>query len=810
MIGTKLGPYEITAKLGAGGMGEVFRATDSRLGREVAVKVLPPEVTGDPDRLRRFEQEARAASALNHSGILTVHDFGSDGGVAYLVTELLEGESLRERLRRGALPEREALTLGAEVARALAVAHGKGIVHRDLKPENLFITHDGRIKILDFGLARWTPAAGAGGELADATTIAGLTEAGMVLGTVGYMAPEQARGLPVDARADLFALGCVLYEMLAGRRAFERASAIDTLSAILHDDPLMTPIPNGALPEEIVRVLRHALEKDASRRFQTASDVAFALESLRDGSRQSGPGSATVKIAAKRPWRLLAAVGVVVLGVALAVVLLRGNGSARSSESPRVSSIAVLPFVNAGGTSELDYLGDGIAESLIGKLSPLPGLKVLARSTVFHYRGANVEPLKAGRELQVGTVLSGQVDQREGRLIIGAELVDVASGAQLWGDRFNRDNEDLFAIEEEVARQIVDRLSVRLGSEQEKRLAAQPTENSEAYRIYLQGRYFWYQRTFEGVRKSLELFQQAVALDPKFALAWTGVSDAYVVGWAGYLGMPQAEAYRLGKVAAERAIELAPGLAEAHSSLATVLFEHDWDWTAAEREYHQALELNPGYASAHQAYSESLYCMGRFDESLAEIRRAIELDPGAAITQSVLGWSLLAKGDVEAAITQFDVTLRMQPGFFDALIGRAGAVYLARRPDSEVFEAFLAMDQASGLDAEHVATMRRAFEKDGLRGFWRALLQAQLAATDKTLFYAAPIELQWSYAMLGEKEKAIDLLERMVESRDPAMTYLATGYYFAPLRGEPRFEALVDAMKFPASARHRGVLAAPR
>jgi serine/threonine-protein kinase len=800
--GTRLGPYEITAKLGEGGMGEVYRARDSRLGREVAVKVLPQEVAGDPERLRRFEQEARAASALNHPGILTVHDFGNEGDVAYLVTELLEGESLRERLRRGAIPEREALALAAEIARALAVAHGKGIVHRDLKPENLFLTRDGRIKILDFGLARWTPPVGPGGELGDATTIAGLTEAGMVLGTVGYMAPEQARGIPADARADLFALGCVLYEMLAGQRAFDRASAIDTLAAILHEDPLAAPASDGGLPEELVRVLRHCLEKDPTRRFQTASDVAFALDSLREGSRPSGSAPALVPVDAKRRWLLPAAVGVVFVAAALAVVLLRGRGSPTSSAPPRVSSIVVLPFVNTGGTADLDYLGDGIAESLIGKLSPLPGLKVLARSTAFHYRGPKVDPLQTGRELKVGAVLSGQVDQRDGRLVIGAELVDVASGAQLWGDRFNRGAEDLFAIEEEVARQIADRLSVRLGSEQAKRLASQPTENSEAYRLYLQGRYSWYQRTFKGVRKSLELFQQAVALDPKFALAWTGVADAYIVGWASYLDLPQAEAYRLGKVAAERAIELDPELAEAHASLAPVLFENGWDWAAAEREYRRSLELNPGYASAHQGYGEFLYCMRRFDESLAEIHRAIELDPGAAIAQSVLGWSLLAKGDTEAAITQIDSTLRMQPDLFDALIARAGAVYLAHRSDREIVDAFLAMDrEAGGLDAEHEATLRRVFEKEGIRGFWRALLRVQLETSEKA-FYASPILVQWSYAMLGEKEKAIDILEQMVRDRDPGMTYLANGYYFAPLRGEPRFEALVASMKFPAPS-HR-------
>jgi len=804
LIGKRLGPYEIVAKLGEGGMGEVFRAKDSRLGREVAVKVLPAEVADDPERLQRFEQEARAASALNHPGILTVHDFGREGEVDYLVTELLEGESLRERIRRGPIPEREVLALGSEVARALAVAHGKGIVHRDLKPENLFLTADGRIKILDFGLARWTPTSEPGAAMAEASTIAGLTEAGTVLGTVGYMAPEQARGLPVDARTDLFALGCVVFEMLTGRRAFDGATAVDTLSAILNQDPLETPATAIGLPAEITRVLRHALEKDPARRFQTASDVAFAFESLREGSTPKSGAPAEAPARAPRPSWLtpanLVTIGIAVIAAIAGVALLQHGAPGSTPEAGRPSSIAVLPFVNERGAPDLDYLGDGLAENLINKLSPLAGLKVLARSTVFHYRGPNVDPLKAGKELKVGAVLSGQVDQRDGRLVVGAELVDVASGAQLWGERFNRASADLFAIEEEVAHQIAERLATRLGSEQEARLASQPTSNSEAYQLYLQGRYAWYQRTFEGVRKSLDLFQQAIALDPQFALAWTGVADAYVVGWSGYIGLPQAEAYAKGKAAAQRAIELAPELAEAHASLATILFEHDWDWAGAEREFRRALELNQGYASAHQAYGEYLYSMGQFDESLAELHRALELDPGAAIMQSVLGWALLAKGDTAAALAQFDATLKMQPGFIDALDGRSGAVWLAHRPDTEIVDAFLARDRSMGLSAIAEQGLRKKFQRDGLNSFWRARLDSE-SDPESGVEVNPGLDPMWNHLMLGDKAKALDILEQMVTDRNPSMTYLKTGFFFVPLRREPRYQALLEQMKFPATQR---------
>jgi len=400
----------------------------------------------------------------------------------------------------------------------------------------------------------------------------------------------------------------------------------------------------------------------------------------------------------------------------------------------------------------------------------------------------------------VGAVLSGQVDQRDGRLIVGAELVDVASGAQLWGERFNRASADLFAIEEEVAHQIAERLATRLGSEQEARLAEQPTTNTEAYRLYLQGRYAWYQRTFEGVRKSLDLFQQSVALDPEFALAWTGVADAYVVGWANYIGIPQAEAYARGKAAAQRAVELAPDLAEAHASLGTILFEHDWDWDGAEREFRRALELNPGYASAHQAYGEFLYAMGRFDESLTELHRAIELDPGAAIMQSVLGWALLAKGDTEAALAQFDATLQMQPGLIDALDGRAGAVWLARRSDSEVVEAILARDRSMGLRAAAEQLLRETFQRDGLDGFWRVRLSSESDPASGVEVNPG-LDPMWNYAMLGEKAKALDIVEQMVRDRNPSMTYLETGFFFVPLHGEPRYQALLEQMKFPAVTR---------
>jgi len=777
-------------------MGEVYRAEDPRLGRDVAIKVLPASVAGDAERLRRFEQEARAASALNHPGILTVFDVGEDRGIRFLVTELLEGETLRARLDRGPMPRRAALSLAIDLARALTAAHAQGIVHRDLKPSNLFLTRDQRIKILDFGLARRTTGPASAPHLGEATTTADLTDAGAVLGTVGYMAPEQARGQAIDARADLFALGCVLYEMLVGRRAFDRGTAADTVSAILHDDPLDSPEAIQSLPDDLSRVVRHCLEKDPARRFHSAGDIAFALESLQEavppGPRPSSPEQGT----GRRHYRLWGA-GLVVVAATAAWAVLPGWFTA-SPSAPALRSIAVLPFVNSRGADDLEYLSDGITESLINKLSPLAGLKVLARSTVFQYKGGDIDPIAVGRTLGVDTVVSGRVDERDGRLTIGAELIEVGSGAQLWGDRFDRPEADVFDVEEQVARQIAERLAVRLGREEESRLAGQPTQDSEAYRLYMQGRYAWYLRTYEGVRRSLQLFQQAVAIDPGFALAWTGVADAYTVGWASYVDLPAAEAYTRGRTAALRALEIDPNLAEAHKSLGVILWEYDWDWAGAEREMRRAIELNPGYASAHQVYGELLYAMGRFDESFAEVRRAIELDPGAAILRSVLGWALLAQGDAEQAVSEFDAILKAQPGFIDSAIGMALATWAAGRPAHEVVDAALVQDVALGLEAAEADALRAVFDRDGLDGFWRARLAAQLdpAASGE---FTGPLYVQWTWAVLGEADRAMDLLETMYEDHDPSLTYLKTGTSFAPLRGNPRFEALVARMEFPDS-----------
>jgi len=606
--GARIGPYEILAPLGAGGMGEVYRARDTRLGRDVAVKVLPAAFSVDPDRLRRFQQEARAASALNHPNILTIYDVGEQEGSPYVVSELLEGETLRERLAGAALPVRKAMDYGIQIAEGLAAAHEKGIVHRDLKPENLFVTKDGRVKILDFGLAKLTRPE-ASGPLTEAPTATAGTEPGLVMGTVGYMSPEQVRGQAADHRSDIFAFGAILYEMLAGRRAFGGASAADTMSAILKEEPGFAPTHPDASPA-LEQIVRRCLEKSPGERFQSARDLAFALNNL------SVPGAPSVSPRVSVRWGRLALWAVVCVGAVL-LVLFYGRG-----RKP-IDSLAVLPFVNASADPETEYLGDGITESLINSLSRLPNLRVISRASVFRYKGKDQDPGAVARELGVRAVVTGRVTQRGDMLSIGTELVDTRDNRQLWGERYNRKFADVLAVQEEIAKQISENLRLRLTGEEQTRLAKRATANPAAYQAYLKGFHHTRQFTKEGIEKGMEYFRQALALDPKYAPAYAGL--AYSYEWlCDWYAAPK-EVVPAAMEAARKALELDPSLAEAHWILAWAKFTYDYDWTGAEQEFRRAIELNPADSVARSWYGLCLGALGRFEPGLQEIKRALEL-----------------------------------------------------------------------------------------------------------------------------------------------------------------------------------------
>src|SRR5579864_9335344 len=578
--GAHLGPYEIVAPIGAGGMGEVYRARDPRLDRDVAIKVLPAEVSGDPQALARFQREAKAVAALSHPNILAIFDVGSADGRNYVVTELLEGETLRARLNSSALAWRRAAELGTAIAEGLAAAHSKSVVHRDIKPDNLFLTSDGRIKILDFGLAKMPQAAAGENE----TVTQGITQTGMIMGTVGYMSPEQVRGIPAGPASDIFSLGCVLYEMVSSKRAFQGQTAAETMSSILRDPPPDLTASVKEIPSELGRLIAHCIEKNPEERFQSARDLAFGLKAALNSP---------VSAAAADPVK-------------------------------PANSIAVLPFVNASRDPDTEYLSDGITESIINSLAQLSQLKVTPRGTVFRYKGKDVDPQTAGRELNTRVVLTGRVMQRGETLVVSTELVDVAEGSQLWGERYSRKLADIFELEEEIARKISQSLRMKLTGDEHKRLGKRYTENSEAYQLYLRGRHYWIKRTIDGMKKGAEYFQQAIDIDPGYALAYAGLADCYIM-LSSYIAIPPRDGQTKARSAATTAVALDPELAEAHVSWGFIRFLLDWDWAAADRELQRAIELNPANWQGPYWYSIILAAIGKHAEAEVQIRRAQEL-----------------------------------------------------------------------------------------------------------------------------------------------------------------------------------------
>jgi serine/threonine-protein kinase len=624
--GTMLGRYEVRSKLGEGGMGEVYLARDTELGRTVAVKVLSADVAIDERRMNRFVQEARAASALNQPNILTIYEIGRADGVPFIATEFIDGETLRERLRSSPLRLGDALDIAAQAAGALAAAHAAGIVHRDVKPENVMLRRDHVVKVLDFGLAKLTEDRTTLNPDDAPTRLLVNTDSGVVMGTAQYMSPEQARGLEVDARTDIFSLGVVLYEMVAGRAPFEGATQSDVLVSILDREP--TPLARFApdVPMELERIVAKALAKDHEARYQTMKDLAIDLRALKQrleveaeiGRTQEPRHTADAKI--EHATRILAArptssaeyaagglkkhqraAVAALLGLLLAV----GGISfwyfhQRSATAAQIESIAVLPFENRSADADAEYLSDGLTESLIYRLSQLPNLKVSPTSLVFRYKGKEADPIKAGNELGVSAVLSGRITQRGDNLMISAELVDVRDNKLLWGEQYDRKTSELLATQREIAREIVDKLKLKV-SGQERGLAKHYTESNEAYQLYLKGRFYYNKRTGEGMQKSLEYFQQAIERDPTFALAYSGLADSYNLLGATDAGgtVRPNEALPKAKAAALRATEIDESLAEPHVSLAHVKYYYDRDWPGAEREFKRAIELNPNYPQAH-------------------------------------------------------------------------------------------------------------------------------------------------------------------------------------------------------------------
>jgi serine/threonine-protein kinase len=812
--GSRVGRYEIRAPLGKGGMGEVYRAHDPQLGRDVALKILPVEVSADAERMRRFVQEAKAASSLNHPNILTVHEIGEQDSTRFIATELVAGVTLRERLARGPMELAEALDVAAQAASALAAAHAAGVVHRDVKPENLMLRPDGYVKVLDFGLAKVAPAPAP----ADAPTQTGLaTEAGVVMGTARYMSPEQACGLPVDARTDVWSLGVVLYEMIAGRLPFEGANTSEVLAAILtrSEAPPVARFAPGA-PPDLERIVSRALAKDREERYHSMQDLALDLKHLRQGLdfearlRRASPADGTGSMSpaaraapgaepapprrtAAAAWRASAILLALLAAAAVTAIFLLRPAPGGAA----IDSLAVLPLAAPGADADTELLADGITESLINSLSQLPDLRVIARPSVFRYKGRDVEPLEAARELDVRAVVTGRVAQLGDQLQIGVELTDARANRHLWGQQFAPRFADLLTVQREISGEISQQLRQRLTSEQKSRVGKQHTENVEAYKLNLQGRHYFYKFPRPEYQKSREYFQRAIDLDPSYAPPHAGLADYY--GFAANNGLlPPAENWAKGEAALRKALELDAELPEARNSRAAILVFFHGDWQGAERELLRNRELNPNFPGV--LYGTFLSCQGRVEESLAEMHRSRELDPLSSFFQRRLGTVLYLFRRYDQAIPELQKSLDLDPGDPWAHRVLGDAYERAGRPADAVKEWSTAMNLSGSGDL--AALLERTYAESGLDTAVKALARARLEQLHSRAAqgdYVPAIEFVYQHLRLEEREPVFEWLAKAEQERNRMLLEIGVDPVFDPVRDDPRFVALLRRLGLPSA-----------
>jgi eukaryotic-like serine/threonine-protein kinase len=812
VIGKTVSHYRILNALGKGGMGVVYRAEDLRLGRMVALKFVPESLAGDRAALERFQREARAVSALNHPSICTLHDIDESEGRPFLVMECLEGETLGARIEKG-MPLDEVVDIATHVLDALDTAHSRGIVHRDIKPANIFVTTRGQVKMLDFGLAKMMSGSSSAGpaphdsQMPTAVLDDLLTSPGSTIGTVAYMSPEQARGEELDARTDLFSFGVVLYEMVTGTLPFKGNSVALTFVAILQSSP---PPPSRVRPEvspELERIIDKALEKNRDLRYQNASDMRADLRRLQRDSgsnraiSQSVP-SASAPVAAAaletpssyrqsavagpapaetpRDWRKFAAL------VALSAVLAAAAGWYFFLRQRPLDSLAVLPFINVGGDQSTEYLSDGITESIINNLSQLPQLSVRSFSAVARYKGKDVNPQTSGEELKVRAVLTGRLVRRGDEFAINAELVDVHGNSQIWGSQYTRKVDDLLATQEEISREISDKLRLQITGADKQRMNKRQTVDPAAFQLYLQGRYQWNKRTLEGLQQSIDYFQQAIHKDGRYALAFAGQADAYAL-LADFNVLPAREVLPKVKSAAEKALELDDTLAEAHTSLGWAKF-HDLDGTGAEKEFRRAIELNASYPTAHSWYGEYLMTRGRSDAAREEMLRAYKLDPLSPVLNLALGYGYYYARQYPQAIDQCGKVLAMDPNFAPAHV-YLGRAYQQKPAYPEAIAEFKKALEISEGDTNELAALGQAYAVAHRESEARAVLNQLKERSSQT--YVQPMWMAVIYVGLGEKDQAFDWMQKAYDDRSAWLVYLKVDPLFDPVRGDARFGDLV-------------------
>jgi serine/threonine-protein kinase len=792
VIGSTISHYRITAKLGEGGMGEVYLAEDTRLERKVALKVLPSEVAADPERLRRFEQEARSASALSHPNIITIHDIGEHGPMPYIAMEFIEGKTLREIVSEGPLPAKKLLHLAPQIAEGLAKAHSAGIVHRDVKPENVMVTNDGYAKILDFGLAKLRPRPC--DTDSDAATA---TMEGTVLGTVGYMSPEQAKGQPVDFRSDQFSLGSMLYEMATARRPFQRDTIPQTLSAIIEDDPEPIAGLNPKAPAPLRWIVERCLAKEANERYASTSDLAKELMNLRDHITEvpsEGAAFATRPSRFLTTKRIISLVGLLTAVLVLAVGLDVGGLRDRLLGVPgerQIESLAVLPLENLSGHPEQEYFADGMTEALIADLAQIGALRVISRTSVMRFKNTDKPLPQIARELNVDGIVEGSVLRAGERVRITAQLIHASTDRHIWAKSYERDLENILSLQKEVARAVATEIRVHVTEPERDRLLEGGRLDPEAYEAYLKGRWFWNRWTEEALWKGIEYFNRAIELDADCAPAHAGLADSYVA-LSFYSQADPREIMPKAKAAAVRALELDDTLAEAHASLGFVMTNYDFDWEGAEAEHKRAIELNPGSTTAHMMYMWYLVGMTRFDEALSQIRKAHETSPLDVYVNRAVGDALLYAGRYDEAIVALQRAIEMDPNFSYAHLN-LGRAYLQKARDEEALAEFQnELSLSTGLDPLIRTWMGMAYAALGRKTEVHRILNDLTQRTERE--YIPPSLLASLHFALGQDGEGFAWLDAAYQGRDGWLATIKADPRYDRVRQDPRFEAFLKKM----------------